>query len=163
MTITIAGPKRLAACHACKINDLYNPLSLFRFHGHFRPILYTRPLVASVDSSLALKVRGRGEESNALIHDRLAHPQIVIQPLLHAGGVAELIGLYTGTERQPVSLWPCCRRRGVEWRSGRVGRVRRVQCGTGNNVREAGGAAHAGKEGGDWGRQSGSAKRLQKC
>ena len=55
-------------------------------------------------SSLALKVRRRGEESHALIHDRLAHPQVVVQPLLHARGVAELLGLHTGTERQPVSL-----------------------------------------------------------
>ena len=60
--------------------------------------------VAMATSSLALKVRRRGEEGHALIHDRLAHPQIVVQPLLHARGVAELLGLHTGTERQPVSL-----------------------------------------------------------
>lgn len=60
--------------------------------------------VAMATSSLALKVRRRGEEGHALIHDRLAHPQVVVQPLLHARGVAELLGLHTGTERQPVSL-----------------------------------------------------------
>lgn len=55
-------------------------------------------------SSLALEVRRRGEEGDALIHDRLAHPQVVVQPLLHARGVAELLGLHTGAERQRVSL-----------------------------------------------------------
>ena len=64
----------------------------------------TLEIYAQPASSLALKVRRRGEEGHALIHDRLAHPQVVVQPLLHARGVAELLGLHTGTERQPVSL-----------------------------------------------------------
>lgn len=46
---------------------------------------------------LALKVAAAREESNALVHDRLAHPQVVLHPLLHARGLAELLGLYTGT------------------------------------------------------------------
>lgn len=77
-----------------------------------------------IHSSLALKVRRGGEEGNALIHDGLAHPQIGVHPLLHARGVAELVGLYTGTERQPVSLWPCCKRFGGKgvWGAARVRR-----------------------------------------
>tara|TARA_R110002003_G_scaffold73_5_gene6838 strand:+ start:6188 stop:6385 length:198 start_codon:yes stop_codon:yes gene_type:complete len=47
--------------------------------------------------SLALKVRTRREEGHALIHDRLADPEVVVDPLLDAGRFAELVGLYTGT------------------------------------------------------------------
>ena len=46
---------------------------------------------------LPLKVAAAREKCNALVHDCLAHPQVVVQPLLHARCVAELLRLYTGT------------------------------------------------------------------
>ena len=46
---------------------------------------------------LALKVRTRREEGDALVHDRLADPEGIVEPLLHAGVFSELIWLYTGT------------------------------------------------------------------
>jgi hypothetical protein len=64
------------------------------------PILPSSFLIASwciACLPLALKVRTRREEGDALIHDRLADPEVVIEPLLHAGVFSELIWLYTGT------------------------------------------------------------------
>lgn len=122
-------------------------------------------------SSLALKVRRRGEEGHALIHDRLAHPQVVVQPLLHARGVAELLGLHTGTERQPVSLvamlW-ALRGAGV-WgrcsRAGGCGACSAVLCAARDwrqtYVRPVERRTPARKA--ETGEGSGSAKRLQSC
>ena len=129
-------------------------------------------------SSLALKVRRRGEEGHALIHDRLAHPQIVVQPLLHARGVAELLGLHTGTERQPVSLvamlWAfrgagCMERGGGGERCSRAGGCGACSAavrGTGRDwrqtyVRPVERRTPARKA--ETGEGSGSAKRLQSC
>jgi len=49
------------------------------------------------DLPLALKVRAGAEQSNALVHDRLADPEVVFKPLLRAGVLAERIGLHTGS------------------------------------------------------------------
>jgi hypothetical protein len=53
--------------------------------------------------SLPLKVRTRSEESDTLIHDRLADPEVVVDPLLDARCFAELVGLDTGTVSTRVS------------------------------------------------------------
>lgn len=53
--------------------------------------------------SLALKVRTRREKGNALIHDRLADPEVVVNPFLDTGCFAELVGLYTGTVSQALA------------------------------------------------------------
>jgi hypothetical protein len=46
---------------------------------------------------LALKVGARCEEGDALVHDGLADPQVIIEPLLHPRVLGELIWLDTGT------------------------------------------------------------------
>lgn len=59
--------------------------------------------------SLALKVRARSEEGDALVHDCLADPQVVVDPLLDAGSLGELVWLHTGTVSERmlalVLLW----------------------------------------------------------
>lgn len=52
---------------------------------------------------LPFKVRTRREKRHALIHDRLADPEVIIDPLLDAGGLGELVRLHTGTVSTRVS------------------------------------------------------------
>jgi hypothetical protein len=54
--------------------------------------------------SLPLKVRARRKESHALVHDRLADPEVVVDPFLHTGCLGEGFGFYTGTVSTRVSL-----------------------------------------------------------
>lgn len=54
--------------------------------------------------SLPFKVRTRSKKRDALIHDRLADPKVVVDPFLDAGGFGELIGFYAGTVSTRVSL-----------------------------------------------------------
>jgi hypothetical protein len=53
---------------------------------------------------LPLKIRTRCKKGNALIHDSLADPEVVVDPLLNAWRFGELVGLYTGTVSKGVSL-----------------------------------------------------------
>jgi hypothetical protein len=57
--------------------------------------------------SLPLKIRTRGKKRDALIHDGLADPKVVVDPLLDAGGFGELVGFYAGTVSTRVSLSFC--------------------------------------------------------
>jgi hypothetical protein len=51
---------------------------------------------------LPLKVRAGPEKRNALVHDRLADPEVVVDPLLDARRLGELLGLDTGSD-QPAN------------------------------------------------------------
>jgi hypothetical protein len=73
-----------------------------RVSGTSRLVLHIRQ-DSRVRLSLPLKVRTRSEESDALIHDRLADPEVVVDPLLDARCFAELVGLDTGTVSARVS------------------------------------------------------------
>lgn len=164
IAIIIAVPKRRAACRTCGIHDLYNPPQIPQLPTAAPGLSYahTYALIPSSSasvrvpaaSSLALKVRRRGEEGDALIHDRLAHPQVVVQPLLHARGVAELLGLHTGAERQRVSLlfamlWAFRGSGDMVVAEKGCSRAGEGATGLETNVREAGGAADASQKGGD--------------
>jgi hypothetical protein len=61
------------------------------------------PTLALLRLPLPLKIRTRRKERDALIHDRLADPQVVVDPLLDARRLAELVGLYAGTVSLGVS------------------------------------------------------------
>jgi hypothetical protein len=63
--------------------------------------------------SLPLKIRTRSEEGDALVHDRLTDPEVVVDPLLDAGGFGELVGFYAGTVSTRVSLSLNLGQRGV--------------------------------------------------
>jgi hypothetical protein len=71
--------------------------------------------------------RTRCEKRHALIHDRLADPEVIIDPLLNTRCFAELVWLYTGTVSPRVSrvfIYSV----GVEdrfWKLRCLGRVRR--------------------------------------
>lgn len=52
-------------------------------------------LAVSANLPLPLKVRTRTEKGDALVHDGLADPEVVVDPLLDAGGLAELIWFYS--------------------------------------------------------------------
>jgi hypothetical protein len=54
--------------------------------------------------SFPLKVRARRKEGHALVHDRLADPEVVVDPFLHARCLGEGFGFYTGTVSTRVSL-----------------------------------------------------------
>lgn len=54
---------------------------------------------------LTFKVRTRREERNALVHDRLADPEVVVDPLLDAWCLAELVWLYTRTVSGVLLAW----------------------------------------------------------
>lgn len=54
-----------------------------------------------VSLPLPLKVRARREDGDALVHERLAYPEVVVDPLLDAGCFAELVWFYTGSVRSP--------------------------------------------------------------
>jgi len=43
-------------------------------------------------SSLPLEVAGAAHQRDALVHDDLAHPQVVVDPLLDLGVLAEVLG-----------------------------------------------------------------------
>jgi len=57
-----------------------------------RPISPRRPRRSPGRSSLPLEVAGAAHQSDALIHDNLAHPQVVVDPLLDLGVLAEVVG-----------------------------------------------------------------------
>ena len=52
-------------------------------------------------STLSLKVGRRGEDGDALVHDALADPEVVIDPFLDAGLFRKVLRFYTGSVRSP--------------------------------------------------------------
>lgn len=65
-------------------SDIYtDTISLFLW------LLITNDSCRSSSSSLPLKVPTAPHKRDALIHHRLAHPQVVLYPLLHAGRFGE--------------------------------------------------------------------------
>jgi hypothetical protein len=66
--------------------------------------LFACPNRAFCALPLPLEVRTRGEKRHALIHDRLAHPQVIVNPLLDAGCLGELVWLHTGAVSGGVVL-----------------------------------------------------------
>jgi len=63
------------------------------------------PLYGTASLSLALKVGTCSEEGHALVHDCLADPEVVVDPLLDAGCFGELFGLYTRTVSASRLAW----------------------------------------------------------
>jgi hypothetical protein len=53
---------------------------------------------------LPLEVGTRRKEGHALVHDRLANPEVVVDPLLDARCFGKLLRFYTGTVSARVSL-----------------------------------------------------------
>lgn len=43
-----------------------------------------------------------------MVHDCLADPEVVVDPLLDARGLGELLGLHTGTVSGSMLAWFCC-------------------------------------------------------
>lgn len=114
---------------------------------------------------LALEVTGGAHEGDALVHDDLANPQVVVKPLLHILRLADSLGFDTrstspGKWRVNVSHGMLCtstvdvarnkakKGEGVVWTmlglSGQGGREGM------EGIREAGGALDASQEGRNW-------------
>jgi hypothetical protein len=126
-----------------------------RLYVRSRSICYpTKPLSSRQRSSLALKVGARREEGDALVHDGLAYPQVVFDPSLDTGGIAELLWFNTDTVRPPSGRRAHVSRGAKQGDSG-SGDVKHAagRGEAGGDLREAGGAADASEEGGHCGRQ----------
>jgi hypothetical protein len=65
---------------------------------------FSHPVFPHPVLSLPLKIRTRRKERDALIHDRLADPQVVVDPLLDARRLGELVRLHTGAVSGRVVL-----------------------------------------------------------
>jgi hypothetical protein len=91
-------PRSIAPLHTkglyCRLRHHLLPQSP---HGRASPVSsrVVRKLYAYLP--LPLKVGARGKESDTLIHDRLADPEVVFEPFLDARVFAELIWLHTGS------------------------------------------------------------------
>jgi hypothetical protein len=125
-------------------------------------VLSNKPLPSRKRLSLALKVGARREEGDALVHDGLAYPQVVFDPSLDTGSIAELFWFNTDTVRPPYGRRAHVSRGAKQGDSG-SGNVKHA-AGHGEadgDLREAGGAADASEEGGHCG--GSSAKSRVKC
>ena len=121
-TWSIQRPQRHGACSSRTKNPvLHDSCSSFHLvpsHVKSSPAIYTSSLLTTISSTLqlfllppvnplstgtqallplALKIATRRKKRHALIHDRLADPEVVIDPLLDARCFGELVWLYTGT------------------------------------------------------------------
>jgi hypothetical protein len=76
---------------------LFSPRHIVTLISILHSILPLSTYVYIRDLSLPLKIRARGEKSDTLVHDRLADPQVVVDPLLDARGFGKLVGLDAGT------------------------------------------------------------------
>ena len=96
--ITSFSHVQLAICARHQKGDISPPLLRRPSYDSIFPLVnVVCDPQAGARLSLALEICARGEESHARIHDGLADPEVVIDPLLDAGRLAELVWLYTGT------------------------------------------------------------------
>jgi hypothetical protein len=79
------------------LHMLFSPRHIVTLISILHSILPLSTYVYIRDLSLPLKIRARGEKSDTLVHDRLADPQVVVDPLLDARGFGKLVGLDAGT------------------------------------------------------------------